>query len=297
MKRALLCLTLLCLTPPVLANYSSAGSKEDTKNQYFGETPPNLTPKLFEPKQLSPNGRFEGGTFTPDMQTFYFTRKNGKYKNRAFFVIHNKNSHWVDESETDIRWPEFSADGNVMYVGKQYRERTVTGWSEAKSPGEFINKMAHGRSVSANGTYYYTVYDEPDVGAIHFARNVNGKFEEPVKLSSAINTGTFIAHPYIAPDESYLIWDMRRKDSYGLADLYISFKQQDGTWLPAINMGSKINTDMQESSPRVTHDGKYLFFTRGEWKVKEDGTRYYVGKRYWVGSQVITSLRPKSISF
>ena len=86
---------------------------------------------------------------------------------------------------------------------------------------------------------------------------------------------------------------MDREDGYGDTDMYISFKQEDGSWLPAINMGSKINTVMPEGAPQLTHDGKYLFFNRGEWKVKEDGTRKYIGKRYWVDTQVIENLRPK----
>ena len=60
-----------------------------------------------------------------------------------------------------------------------------------------------------------------------------------------------------------------------------------------MNMGPIINTELQESSPRVTHDGKYLFFSRGEWKVNERGVRNWIGKSYWVDAQVIENLRPK----
>lgn len=266
------------------------------EDRYFGEQPPGLIPKLFAPAIVSPDGLFEGGSYSPDMKMFYFTRKNGKYKQRTFFVIRYENGSWGNESETDIRWPQFSADGNTMYLRKEYRERTDTGWSEPKSQGAFLKDQAHGMSISAKGTYYFAVYKQEDReinGAIHYSRLIDGKQENPVKMSAQINTGTYIAHPFIAPDESYLIWDVRQQEGgYGQADLYISFKQKDGSWLPAINMGPHINTEFQESSPRVTHDGKYLFFTRGEWKVKEDGSRIYVGKRYWVDAQVIETLRP-----
>lgn len=298
MKRILTLISSLVLT----LSLAASGSEQDKSylecNRYFGEKPPGLIPKLFDPKIVSPEGSFEGGAFTPDMKEFYFTRKNGKYKKRTFFVLRKDKNQWGPESETDIRWPEFSADGKVMYVGKNYRERTASGWSDAKSPGEFIEKMAHGRSVSASGTYYYTVYEDadPDIGAIYFSHLIDGKYEEPIKMNDGINNGKFIAHPYIAPDESYLIWDMRRADGYGQADMYISFKQEDGGWSPAVNMGPSINTKMQESSPRVTHDGKYLFFTRGEWKLKPDGTRNYVGKRYWVDAKVIKKLKQQSIN-
>lgn len=266
------------------------------ENSYFGEKPPGLIPKLFDPKIVSPDGRFDHGSFTPDMKEFYFTRRHGKYKKRAFFVIRYENNRWGQESETDIKWPQFSADGNVMYMGKKYRERTDTGWSEPKSPGEFINEEAHGMSVSSNGTYYITVYkkgDSSENGSIHYSRLIDGKYAPSVKISAGINSAKYVGGSTIAPDESYLIWYMDREDGYGDTDMYISFKQEDGSWLPAINMGSKINTEMPEGAPQLTHDGKYLFFTRGEWKVKEDGTRKYVGKRYWVDTQVIENLRPE----
>ncbi|GLR69457.1 hypothetical protein [Agaribacter marinus] len=85
--------------------------------------PPGLIPKHFNPKVVSPDGRFEGGTFTPDLKTFYFTRKNGQYKNRTFFVIQYEKNGWGQAVETDIRWPQFSADGNIMYLEQKYKER------------------------------------------------------------------------------------------------------------------------------------------------------------------------------
>lgn len=268
------------------------------EDRYFGEEPPGLVPKLFNPKIVSPEGLFEGGSFSHDMKEFYFTRKNGKYEKRTFFVIRYENNRWGQESETDIKWPRFSEDGNTMYVGKEYRERTDTGWSAPKSQGEFLKDQAHGWSISSKGTYYYAVYKEEDMnknGSLYYCPLEDGEYENPVRMNANINTGEYIAHPFIAPDESYLIWDVRREGGYGQADLYISFKQKDkeNPWSPPMNMGQAINSEMQESSPTVTQDGKYLFFTRGEWIEKEDGTTYYVGKRHWVDAKVIENLRPK----
>ena len=81
-----------------------------------------------------------------------------------------------------------------------------------------------------------------------------------------------IAHPYIAPDESYVIFDGIRPSGYGDCDLYISFNK-NGIWTEAYNLGSKINSEMCEMTPSVSPDGKHLFFHRGE-DVK--------GDIYWV---------------
>ena len=265
-------------------------------DRYFGEKPPGLIPKEFAPKILSSDGWIEGVTFSPDMKEFYFSRRYGKYnKKRSFFVIRFENNSWGELSETDIRWPLFSAEGDTMYIGKEYRKRTNDGWSESKPLGRFLEEQAHGLTVSANGTFYFPFFKKEDKGHgnLGYSRLINGRYENPVKLSAEINTGEYIAHPYIAPDESYLLWDVEREDGYGFADIYISFRHEDGSWSEPISMDSTINTELQESSPSVTPDGKYLFFTRGEWKTKEDGSRYFVGKKYWVDAQIIENLRPK----
>jgi len=265
------------------------------ETDYFGEKPPGLIPLLFAPDIVSPEGLFEGGGFSPDMKEFYFSRKNGKYEKRTFFVIRYENNSWGHESETDIKWPLFSEDGNMIYGGKEYRERTDTGWSELKSQGEFLKDQAHGISLSSKGTYYFGFNEKEGrgYGSIRYSRLIDGKRENPVKMSKEINTGRWIAHPFIAPDESYLMWDAEREGGYGDSDCHISFRQKDGSWGAAINMGDKINTSSNESAPSVTHDGKYFFFSRGDWEVKEDGSTNWVGKSYWVDAQVIENLRPK----
>jgi len=276
-------------------SYSKDKSQAE-ENSYFGEKPPGLMPKLFDPKIVSPEGRFDAGWFSPDMKEFYFTRRDEKNKKRTFFVIRYEQNRWGQETETDIKWPNFSADGKIMYVGKEYRELTDKGWSDPKSLGEVLRQTAHGLSISANGTYYFPLFEKDFYtgdGKLSYSRLIDGQFESPVQLSNEMNEGKWIAHPFIAPDESYLIWDVVREDGYGQSDLYISFKQKDGSWLSPKNMGPQINTNLQESAPQVTYDGKYFFFSRGDWKVNQDGSRNYVGKKYWVDTQVIDNLRPK----
>jgi len=264
-------------------------------DRYFGEKPPGLLPKLFAPKIVSPDGLFESGNFSPDMKVFYFSRKNGKYKKRTHFVIRYENKKWGQVSETDIKWPLFSEDGNTMYNGKEYRNRTDSGWSELKSQGEFLKDQAHGLSVSSNGTYYFAFGDKENTGygSIGYSPLIDGKYEKPVKMNNDINTGRWIAHPFIAPDESYLLWDAEREGGYGDNDLYISFRHKNGTWGAAINLGDTINSSSNDSSPSVSQDGKYFFFTKGDWVVKKDGSKIYVRKRYWVDFQFIENLRAK----
>ena len=113
--------------------------------------------------------------------------------------------------------------------------------------------------------------------------------QEPVDLPEQINSGEWTAHPFIAPDESYLIWDSEREDGYGQSDLYITFRQEDGSWGPAINMGPNVNSEDDDFYGGVTPDGKFLIFDR---TVERNGDDINVDV-YWVDAQIIEDLRPQ----
>ena len=104
-------------------------------------------------------------------------------------------------------------------------------------------------------------------------------------LPSSINLPGYINwSPYIAPDESYLIFSTNRKTSSKYdTDLYICFRQPDGDWTEAINMGNMINTNKQERYPTVSPDDKYLFFTRDNPPHDEDV--------FWMSAKIIDKLR------
>lgn len=105
-------------------------------------------------------------------------------------------------------------------------------------------------------------------------------------MGPEINTGKWTARPFIAPDESYLIWDSEREGGYGGSDLYISFREEGGAWGPAINMGDAVNSDKRDAYASVTPDGKYILFNRG---VDLENNNVDI---YWVSADIIEALRP-----
>ena len=90
--------------------------------------------------------------------------------------------------------------------------------------------------------------------------------------------------PFVAPDESFLLWASDRPGGYGGMDLYISFRSElNQEWGPPINLGNNINTENYEVAPRLSPDGKFLFFDR-----PMQGTQDI----YWVSSELIHQLKP-----
>ncbi|KZN66473.1 hypothetical protein N473_08765 [Pseudoalteromonas luteoviolacea CPMOR-1] len=251
---------------------------------YFGQTPPGMTPEVFAPGIVSKEHRDWTGWFTPDMKEYYFTRNNRQARTSTKMMFKLVDGQWHEKVLDSGIGGSISPDGKIMHSGNFYRERTTQGWSEPKSLGKaFSDIPIMVLSVSANGTY---IFDEREVtGTIRYSRLVNGKREAPKAFGKHINSGKWTAHPFVAPDESYIIWDSEREGGYGKTDLYISFQSKDGIWSEAINLGDKINTSGPDTGAVVSPDGKYLFFNR---KFSEDDSDIM-----WVDTQVIEQLRPK----
>ncbi len=253
---------------------------------YLGQKPPGLIAEVFAPGIVSKEHMAFFGSFTPDLKEFYFLRNGGDYQKATLVVFQNRNHQWVESivspSPTSAGEPSVSPDGNTIYLDYRYIERTDSGWSAVKSLGAPFEDIPIMRlTASSKGTY---VFDErEEIGTIRYSRLVEGKREVPIAFGDEINSGKWTAHPFIAPDESYLIWDSEREDGYGETDLYISFRQEDSSWGPAINMGDGINTKENELYGSVTPDGKYLFFHTYLGKGK--------AKIFWVDAQVIENLR------
>ena len=279
---------LLLLSALVMSSVSHAGDQPPVlEGPYLGQKTPGLTPEVFAPGIISTKGWEYGVVFAPDMKEVYFIRKvDGETEPKQEFVVfENKNNRWHERVISPrVGTPTFSPDGKTMHLGRSYKERTASGWSEKKRLGpDFEDIRIMRMTSSAKGSY---VLDEAeDNSVLRYSRLVDGRREAPKPLPKVINTGKYNAHPFIAPDESYLIWDGQRGSEVRNADIFISFRQPDGSWGEAIKMGDTINTGASEFAASVTPDGKYLFFNRKMGPGNPD--------TFWVDAQVIEALRPK----
>ena len=85
-------------------------------------------------------------------------------------------------------------------------------------------------------------------------------FPEPVGVDRYHNSGSDV-NLTISSDGKVMIMSMEREDSYGKADLYISFQKSDHTWTYPENLGRGINSPFRESAPHLSKDMKTLYFS------------------------------------
>lgn len=260
----------------------------------MGQKPPGEVAEPFAPGIISTEGWEVEGIFAPGMNEFYFTTSKNEPFRPTIIGFRKEGNTW--KKYTEFRRSgetAFTPDGSRMLMAKGYKERIGDGWSERKSLGPLFDRDDWGimrLTSSAEGTYVFDDYKSGDV--IRMSRMENGQRQPPEEMGAVVNTGAWTAHPFIAPDESYLIWDSERAEGFGDSDLYISFRQADGSWGPAINMGEKVNTDKWEAYASVTSDGKYMLFNRRIDDGSDDDKMDV--DIYWVDAGIIETLRPKN---
>lgn len=287
MKHIYVLITLLLSALTMSGNTYAQEEFPVLEGPYMGQMPPGMMAEPFAPGLISKEGWQIEGVFAPGMKEFYFTTRGGERARPTVIGFRQQNNVWKKYIEFK-RTGEvvFSPDGRRMHMAKGYKDRVGDGWSERKKLGPMFDRKDWGimrLSASANGTYVFDDFKSNDV--IRISTVKDGKRQAPKKLGPEINSGKMTAHPFIAPDESYLIWDSEREGGYGDSDLYISFRQKDGSWGPAINMGDKVNTDKWDAYATVTPDGKYILFNRD---LGGDNTDIY-----WVDAKIIENLRHK----
>jgi hypothetical protein len=149
-------------------------------------------------------------------------------------------------------------------------------WSDARRLPAPVNDPASDEwspAVAASGNLYFGGERAGTRGGsdLWVARRLTGgSYARPENLGDAINTDALEVEPWIAPDESYLIFSaLRRPGGRGGYDLYVS-RRIDGRWQPATPLPASVNTSVSEWNHSVSPDGAWLYFTRSSRTLKGD---------------------------
>ena len=252
---------------------------------YLGQEPPGDKPVVFAPGVVSTEKMEYRCVISPNGEEIFFTREGTIYR----ITRKNQGSGWNDPAPAPFSGKYIdgesclSMDGNRIYWCSR---RPLPGavvplnlWISQKTDGQWgepfplrhpaNNQTIHAPTVSANGNLYAS-------GIIRLKYN-EGKYLPPEKLQPEIKGH----HPFIAPDESYLIFGNKRPQGY-IFWLYIVFRKPNGTWTEPLSLGEQINSSRKQGNASVTPDGKYIFFSRDE-------------DIYWVKATVIGTLKAKAL--
>lgn len=195
---------------------------------------------------------------SPDGKSLYFTRLNHpeNIKEKA-----GKNDR-IQDIKQDI-WT------SSLNKSKE--------WDPAVNVGEPLNNIYNNAAsaISADGKslYVLNVYlpNGKFVAGLSKSTLKNKKWELPkqIKISDfqaleyydeKIRANTTVTEYAISPDEKYLLMGLKRTESYGDKDIYVSFKTGEDSYSKPLNLGSIINSAANEGSPFLAADNKTLYF-------------------------------------
>jgi Tol biopolymer transport system component len=270
---------------------------------YLNQKPPGKVAEIFAPGIFSTSAlEHAAPAFSPDGKTVLWSVMKVPSYQLFLLEMNFENGKWSSAhspsfSDTTVNevYPCFSPDGNNLYFSSDritgpssprknrlwYVNREATGWSEAKVLDTVKNENGiYANSIAGNWSRYLSIGISGNMDWNIFQSDRSGKIKA---LPSHINSKGYEDGPFIAPDESYLIFESDRPTTVqGNLDLYISFRKKNGEWTEPRNMGATINTNWAERFARVSPDGRYLFFGRNI------GNGFDI---YWISAAIIGELK------
>lgn len=145
---------------------------------------------------------------------------------------------------------EFGDDGEVFSPGSRLPKPFNAG------------KLQGGASLSIDNRIMYITICNYDNCDIYYSKNVDGVWQNLIKMPNTVNTEYFDGQPSVDATGNVLYFSSNRPGGYGGYDLYKIVRQHpDSLWSAPINLGPNINTEFDEKTPYIHCDGRTLYFS------------------------------------
>ncbi|WP_255416103.1 OmpA family protein [Reichenbachiella sp. MSK19-1] len=180
--------------------------------------------------------------------------------------------------------PSIGMNNQVLIFTSQRNERRI-GLDYVKNEDLFISIKEDGYwELSTDLTQINTHYNEgsaclsKDGRTLYFSRcgspmglgdcdifvatlDQDSVWTDIQNLGTNVNSLTWDSHPSLSHTGDTLYFASDRMGGFGLSDIYFSYKNENGAWMPAQNLGPVINTRKNEVSPFYHPEFEVLFFS------------------------------------
>lgn len=153
-------------------------------------------------------------------------------------------------------------DDNKYYEDIFFAKKNGATWSRAVNIGGRVNTAFHDSNLamSSDGNTLF-IYNDDNGGDIYYSERTNGEWSEPIPLPGIINSSYEENSISISSDEKTIYFSSNRPGGYGGLDIYKATLDSKGEWSAVKNLGPKINTPFDDSSPFIDYDLKTLYFS------------------------------------
>ena len=164
----------------------------------------------------------------------------------------------ISEDESVLVYLEKRDNTNIVYYSVKEGEK----WTKPVNINNRIGSIGdtYPSSISSDKTRLYLTVKDYFTSTICYSTFADGKWTKMKKLKKPINSKSWNSQAFesYSGDELYFVSD--RKGGYGGLDIYKSNKNSKGKWDNPENLGSTINTSLNEIMPIITPDGDKLYF-------------------------------------
>jgi WD40-like Beta Propeller Repeat len=253
--------------------------------EFLNQTGIIENPKIFAPNLISRGYHELGISISNDEKEIFYIMCDRSYTEYILVQVNKNNNIWSEPRRAvfaqnlsvyscclthDGKGLYFSTNKPVVWNGDTLKgtnnwfvNKKGSEWGDPKLINKFLNHTTHDRIQSISK--YKNIYLSRNVSErktdIYKSSFIDGKLGKPQPIKGLVNSSHTEGRPFIAPDESYLIFQSDRPGGFGSNDLWISFRDKNNIWGEPINLGSQINTSSSEFGPYVSPNGKHLFFS------------------------------------
>lgn len=309
-KRVIVLLSILFLssmacskitTEEIITVSTTDTSSDITTNQvifdYLDQTLPTNVISRFLLNQANISWFWNGPpVFSPDGEEVYWSKIYSNWEESEIWYKTNTDGIWSSERKLTIdglsgflSCPVFVGNSNELYFKHLSPQMEISIMKVTRIDNEWSNPETlnipipneytlDGRfSIAENNNIYFTLLSKSGMEhmKIYYSEYSNGQYGTPQAID-VLNGSTYgSGSPFIAKDESFILFDSGPSSSYGVQDIYVSFKDEFGHFMNPINLGRQINSIEEENSVIISEDGQYLFFL----SKREDDVFY---TPYWI---------------
>jgi outer membrane protein OmpA-like peptidoglycan-associated protein len=220
-------------------------------------------------------------------------------------------------SDYEESMPVFSKDSSVLYFTRTYDPKSTGGeydqdiWYSVKDASgvygpaqrvkELNNKLHNavfGVNKDGSAIYLFNAYEgKKDMEkGISMANKKGKKWAKPEKINipGLVIEGDFYGF-HVNEEETIILLTYKGPNTVGNEDLYVVFRQNDGSWKEPLNLGTEINTEGYEMSPFLSPAMDTMYFTSDRPGGFGDGDVYFSVRQdeSWTKWSAPVNLGPK----
>ncbi|MEO1654339.1 MAG: putative Ig domain-containing protein, partial [Bacteroidota bacterium] len=300
-------------------SFSCSIQKQEEKQSslYLGQVAPDSIPQVFMKGIISVPDRFDMGlAIAPDNSSLVFgVADPTRPEETCLYLMHLKDGEWSKPDKSFLSnnvntfFPMFDPAGKKLYFAKSDEDKDTDLWvarfenKQALNPqplDSLINSPYReaGQGRTLYGDFYFTSNRDRlqaccgDIYYYGLDSIGSPQVQKETTLSTPFDEESF----FLSPEGDFIIIQAWKPEFESKHDLYISYRNKEGSWTTPERLNSSINSPAIEQRPFVTYDNQFLFFSRTS-TYEVEGQTQYESDIYWLSTRSIFHPYPYHTQF